>query len=359
MTIKSHNICLFTATGAENLGDELITLCEIRYFQSINKEITLFSHNIERTRRFLLSQNISLENITIQEYFPNALRKQPFKNIKLFWETVKMIKKSDHVYIGGGWLLYSKNEEWHSPLRLWKMRAMLTKILRKPLTYLSLGISASSEELQPFAETLFSGTTITVRDTKSQEILKQLWYEANILPDPVLTYSWEKINNSKIIWVALRKWFLNDEVIKELIKKLIARGYEILLLPHSLHPTDEASHDGYYLQDFLFPGVMTTQSIEQTLEAYKKCHIIISMRLHSMILALTYHIPFVGISYSQKTTMLLEEIDWKYTHTGSEKADDILQSIDSIEWSYLELESTLKVHHIRYQSTYKNSFPWR
>jgi len=54
------------------------------------------------------------------------------------------------------------------------MRAMLTKILKKPLTYLSLGISASLEELQPFAKTLFSGTTITVRDTKSQETLKQL-----------------------------------------------------------------------------------------------------------------------------------------------------------------------------------------
>jgi hypothetical protein len=27
-------IVLFTATGAENLGDELITLCEIRSFQS-------------------------------------------------------------------------------------------------------------------------------------------------------------------------------------------------------------------------------------------------------------------------------------------------------------------------------------
>jgi hypothetical protein len=104
-------IVLFTATGAENLGDELITLCEIRYFQETSTEITLFSHNIERTRRFLLSQNISLTNINIQEYFPNALRKQPFRNIQLFWRTIKTIKNTDHVYVGGGGLLYSKNEE--------------------------------------------------------------------------------------------------------------------------------------------------------------------------------------------------------------------------------------------------------
>lgn len=352
-------IVLFTATGAENLGDELITLCEIRYFQSMDKEITLFSHDTERTRRFLLSQKISLADIAIKEYFPNALRKNPFKNIKFFWETAKIIRNGDHVYVGGGGLLYSKNEEGHSPLRLWWMRAVIVHFFKKPLTYLSLGISTSEQELKPYAEWIFEKSTITVRDKKSQETLKNLSIASAILPDPVLIYEGQKIENSKIIGIALRKWFLGDETTKELIKKLLARGYEILLLPHSLHPTDETSHDGYYLQDFLFPGVMTTQSIEQTLEAYKKCHIIISMRLHSMILALTHHIPFVGISYSQKTNMLLEEINWKYAHASDGKADDILGSIDTIESNYSELESTLKKHHSQYQTTYKNSFPWK
>lgn len=108
-----QKICLFTATGAENLGDELITLCEIQSFLAASEDthVTLFSHDIERTRRFLLSQKLSLEKITIKEYFPNALRKQPLTNIRLFWETVKVIKNTDHVYVGGGGLFYGKNEE--------------------------------------------------------------------------------------------------------------------------------------------------------------------------------------------------------------------------------------------------------
>lgn len=61
---------------------------------------------------------------------------------------------------------------------------------------------------------------------------------------------------------------------------------------------------------------MTTQSIEQTLESYKKCHIIISMRLHSMILAIAHHTPFIGITYGQKTNTLLEDIDWQYAHSS-------------------------------------------
>ncbi len=76
-------IVLFTATGAENLGDELITLCEIQRFLLMDKntQITLFSHDINRTKRFLLSQNLPLEQVIIQEYFPNGFRTHPIRNI--------------------------------------------------------------------------------------------------------------------------------------------------------------------------------------------------------------------------------------------------------------------------------------
>jgi hypothetical protein len=106
-------ICLFTATGAENLGDELITLCEIREFLKYDTSvrITLFSHDIERTRRFLLSQNLPLASVTIKEYFPNNLRKKLFKNIVLFWQTLVSIKKTDHIFIGGGGLFYGRKQE--------------------------------------------------------------------------------------------------------------------------------------------------------------------------------------------------------------------------------------------------------
>lgn len=354
-------ILLFTATGAENLGDELITLTEIQYLQKLYQSchITVFSHDILRTKRFLLSQNVSLEKIRIQEYFPNYLRKRPLRNIWLLWETIIAIKESQHVYIGGGGLLYGKSEEGHSPLRLWWMRARIAKFFRKPITYLSLGISAGVDELKPFARTLFAWTTITVRENKSQEIITQLWFHSAILPDPVLSYVPQKWDANKIIGIALRKWFLPDEVITEIIKKLINLWYEMLLLPHSLHPTDEKSHDGYYLQDFLFPGVSTTQTIEQTLEGYKKCHIILAMRLHSMILAIDHHTPFIGISYSKKTDSLLENLDWKYSHTSDTNSADIIRDILEIEKKYPELEEKLAQKHLSYQTLYNNSFPWK
>lgn len=131
----------------------------------------------------------------------------------------------------------------------------------------------------------------------------------------------------------------------------------MLFLPHSLHPTDEQSHDGYYLQDFLFPGISTTQTIEQTLEGYKKCHIILSMRLHSMILAVDHHIPFIGISYGQKTGELLRDLDWKYSHENDVTATEILRNIDEIESHYAELQEKLTTKHEEYKAQYSKLFP--
>ncbi len=105
-------VILFTATGAENLGDELITLCEIRELQkNENTDITLFSHSIESTKRFLLSQKYHLENIALREYFPNNIRRNPIRNMRLLWETMCQIKESEIIYIGGGGLFYGRDEE--------------------------------------------------------------------------------------------------------------------------------------------------------------------------------------------------------------------------------------------------------
>ena len=97
-----NTILLMTATGAENLGDELITLCEINELRekNSNTNIILFSHDISRTLRFLRSQNISEKNLTILPYFPTNIRKYPLKNITYFFQTIKAIRQANHVYIG-------------------------------------------------------------------------------------------------------------------------------------------------------------------------------------------------------------------------------------------------------------------
>jgi len=108
-----NTILLMTATGAENLGDELITLCEIKELRekNPNTSIIVFSHSPSRTRRFLRSQNISEKNLTVLPYFPTNVKKYPIKNCIYFFQTLQAIKQASHIYIGGGGLLYSVSEE--------------------------------------------------------------------------------------------------------------------------------------------------------------------------------------------------------------------------------------------------------
>ena len=80
------------------------------------------------------------------------------------------------------------------------------------------------------------------------------------------------------------------------------------------------------------------------------------MRLHSMILSVVHHIPFIGISYGQKTNALLEELDWDATFSPENAtSESILQSIEDVEKNYSELSATLAHAHQKFQATYANT----
>ena len=149
---------------------------------------------------------------------------------------------------------------------------------------------------------------------------------------------------------------MEDTTVLEVCKKLIAMGYDILLLPHSLHPTDEKSHDGYYLQDFLLPGIRTSQSIEQTLAWYKSCHIVISMRFHSMILAITHGIPFIGVSYSDKTASVLQDMEWEYAFGKKTETPILIDAVEKIEKNYTALEIQLQRYGEKKKADYMDFF---
>jgi polysaccharide pyruvyl transferase WcaK-like protein len=50
--------------------------------------------------------------------------------------------------------------------------------------------------------------------------------------------------------------------------------------------------------------------MQETYDFYKnkKLDIVLAQRLHSIILSQVYEIPFVGISYSKKTSEILNEL---------------------------------------------------
>lgn len=309
------NISIFTATGHYNLGDELILLQEYEVLKEKYPNANFYIFTYDK------KSSLIEDKIKYIKYFPSNIKKKPFKNIKYLWKNIVAIYKSDLIIIWGGGLIYeSEVQSSSSPIMQWKFRVFLAKLFRKKLVYLSVWINTSSPKKIKY---LFNGkkTTVSVRDIKSQQILENIWIKSIILTDPVFNLKSENSpilgvrGKEKTIWISLRKWYLKDEqdFIKQAILYLSKSGYKIVFLSHSIHQKDLLANDYLFLKDIAKKyNIEITSKISDTLKAYKKLDYVIGMRFHSLVLSIVYNIPFLALSYWQKTEELLKSFDYKF-----------------------------------------------
>ncbi len=97
----------------------------------------------------------------------------------------------------------------------------------------------------------------------------------------------------------------------ELCSYIESQGGAIVFLPHSFHTTDIQANDYEFMKQFLTPSRKICENMQEVYEMYQKheVDVILSMRLHSIILSYVYDIPQIVLSYSQKTEELLKKIN--------------------------------------------------
>ena len=375
------NISIFTATGHYNLGDELILLQEYEVLREIYKNANFYIFTYDKKSSLLeenkthISRNGEGQGVRYIKYFPNNIKKKPFKNIKYLWKNIKTIYKSDLVVIGWGWLIYeSEVQSSSSPIMQWKFRVFLAKFFRKKIVYLSVWINTSNPKKIKY---LFTGkkTKVSVRDKKSQQILDKIWIKSIILTDPVFNLKPE--NKTKIplsserrgaggeVWISLRKWYLKNEqdFIKQIILYLSKAWYKIVFLSHSIHQKDPLANDYLFLKDIAKKyNIEITGSISDTLKAYKKLDYVIGMRFHSLVLSIVYNIPFLALSYWQKTEELLLDFDYKFKLNSRElefedfikKFSDLTQANNSLFDFWAKIDKIRQDYKVNITKLLKN-----
>ncbi len=310
---------LFTATGAYNLGDELILLQEYTYLKNRHPEATfsVFTYDSAST---LLPEDDAIEYLS---YFPNHIRTKPLQNMWYAFQMIWAIYRSDAVIIGGGGLLYD-NEEGQSFDRLlapWKLRVRIIRFLRKPIIYWSLGIHLKRENEEKI-RSLFEGekTYVSVRDPESRKTIESLGIKSILIRDPVMTYDPEipklLIKRRPKVGLSFRSGFLGNELenIEKIITFLMAHDYEPVLLNHSFHPGNQTTNDDAFLASLRDKYQLhSTANIQETLESYKELEFVVGMRLHSLILAFVHAIPFFALSYGKKTDEFIRGINYEYS----------------------------------------------
>ncbi len=335
-------ISILASIWCQNLWDELILKNEIKLlkkeFLEENKFV-VFSYDINNT--FIKDKNIIYKN-----YFPNSSKKLKnlLKNFLGFFSFLKEIISSDLIVIWWWWIFYDKeNQNTRNPLDLWIFRTKIARFFLKKIYFFRVSIDIKNKENYKKIKKIFKNAyKISVRDKSSKGVLENLWIKSEIELDPVFFDNWnppektsqiEKINSfefsvenlknkdfsfsGKTVWIAFRSSYLvkksnisermEEWILREIIIYLVLSGAKIIMLPHSFHKTDKKANDYIFLKKFIWNNsVEIKKDLSSVYNIYKnkKIDFCLSMRLHSMILCEVYQIPYIAVSYSNKTENL-------------------------------------------------------
>lgn len=343
------NISIFASIGAQNLGDELILKNEIELLKQEFWKDALFqvaSYDIDNPL-------FQIQNTKYFEYFPIGMKqvKNIFRNIQNFFTFLFVIIWSDIVVIWGGWIIYdSEVQSVWNPLWQWLFRVRVARFFRKKIYFYGVGIDIKNSDNFKILEKIFKNSwKVSVRDEKSQYQLGKIGIQSHLIDDPVMSDNLqfhfsskhERIeravilgtHNSKTfkpkdfenydfqwkkIWLALRSGYIGTSwdsrieklLVEELCSFIEQKWGKIIFLPHSLHATDIQANDYEFMKQFLNHDREIYVHLAEVYAAYihNIPDLIISMRLHSIILSYVYGIEQIVLSYSQKTDELIKKL---------------------------------------------------
>ena len=350
------NISIFASIWCQNLWDELILKNEI---ELLREEFGTGTLEVPVPINFKVASYdpknpvFEIHNTQYFEYFPIASKKLKniFRNIKNFIVFLRVIIWSDIVVIGWWGIIYdSEVQSVGNPLNQWLFRVRVARFFRKKIYFYALWIDIKQEANLSVLKNIFKKAyKITLRDTKSEEILKNIWISPELVDDPVMSensqkwtiltsltsrdFSLTELSHIDFMWkevgLALRSGYIGKSRKSQIEKLLISElclhienhWGKIVFLPHSFHQGDSLVNDFVFLQEFVREWREIKQSLQEVYEWYVENispdssesrlevgKIIISMRLHSIILAYVYGIPQAILSYSQKTDEVIKKI---------------------------------------------------
>lgn len=334
------NISIFAAIGSQNLWDELIVKNEIKALREQYGKYTNFTiYSYDVSNPFIIDPYVKYV-----EYFPIWIKnpKNIFRNLKNFLTFLINTTSADLIVIWWGGIFFdNEGSSVSSPLNQWLFRTQLFKLFQKRVLFYGVWIHVTQEKNIEIIKKIFSYTKaeVTVRDKASHALLSKIGIDSKIILDPVFndnnsknsvldeSFLIKQINpqtfkitdlpsydySNKTVGIAFRKGYFQNDIlaISEIIEYLKNLWANIILIPNSVHPLDKESDDLYFLNNFAKQhNIEISENITKSYDIYKKRKIDLcfAMRLHGIILAQVYKIPYMAFSYSKKTDEIIKII---------------------------------------------------
>lgn len=304
-------IAVFGNFGVENLGDDLILQGLMKKYP--DDELTVFCGRPE-----VIARDFGLQ---ATKFFPGGLKSMLRSWTKdgsdEFLKSRQVLSSVDEVVIGGGGILVDRHLK---AILLWWMQLQKIRKSGKPYSFV-----ANSFELQrSWTRKLFwpffrDAKSISVRDSASQEFIRSLGLEAELVKDlawEVELEGGERRNGmdgrdgrdgrrEKVIALALCQWGVGEvqlRALRSFVQQRRAEGYDVIGLAFQTYGDDDRE-----IFAKLDPTLPVITGLQQVLNSLRSAHLLIGMRYHAVLMGQRCDIPTIALSYQEKISNLMRD----------------------------------------------------
>ena len=276
--------------GFDNFGDEAIAKILSQKLKSEGAEkITIISSNPEKT-----SDNLGVCSCGMLKFLPSII-------------------ESDVLISGGGSLLQDATSFKSLVYYLAVIYSAL--IFGKKVEIFAQGIGPIKSKLGQFLTkfALKRALKITVRDEKSQELLKSWKIGSELVKDPVLELELPQKNSRGTVGIQLRNYKgVDDSFLQKLADEVCKRfaDKKIIILPLQKSIDTEVSEK--FAQILREKGINNISILEKTsltdvIDAISDLEYLIAMRFHANIVGIKAGVKTLAINYDPKVEKLASE----------------------------------------------------
>lgn len=292
--MKKKRFVLSGYFGFKNFGDEAILSVLVAKLREYGHKITIISSDTKYTKsKFRFVRSVYTFNIR---------------------DLIGAIAKSDFLISGGGSLLQDTTS--FKSLIYYLFVIFMGLILGKKVIIFAQGIGPISNPVGQFLTgfLLRFCTYVSVRDVKSQELLKKWGVNSELLCDPIFSTMIPEVQKEKRVAVQLRNCAtMNEDFIDRLAQSVVTSFPDYMIDIYSFQDTLDLEVCNKFeravrllnsdIRTTLFSGLTD----EQTVSNIAKSEFMVAMRFHALIVGLLAGVKVLGINYDIKVEKLAKE----------------------------------------------------